>query len=161
MFYITKNNELKNYNDVKRVLENTLRYTPELAGEPIRETDIVTSIEYQEEPYKVIVQDNVLVLNPDYEAEKQARERARLDALSLTAADVERAIYKDKGMDFDDLVTFASSVPGIDIKALKIELRANNFFRNHPYINQLGTLLGYTSDDLDYLFEHKEFKTNE
>ena len=90
------------------------------------------------------------------------QERERLDNLSLTKADVERAIYADKGMDFDDLIEYVKvKAPTMDIKALKIELGANNFFRKHPYINQLGQLLGYTSDDLDYLFENKVLPVKE
>ena len=98
------------------------------------------------------------------EEEKQEQERDRIDALCLTRSDVERAIYADKGMDFDDLIEYVKAkVPTMDIKALKIELRANNFYRKHPYINQLGTVLGYTSEDLDYLFQHKALpeKTND
>ena len=34
----------------------------------------------------------------------QQKERERISMLSLTAADVERAIYKAKGMDFDDVI---------------------------------------------------------
>ena len=90
------------------------------------------------------------------EEELQQQERDRIDALCLTRSDVERAIYADKGMDFDDLVEYVkTNIPTMDVKALKIELRANNFYRKHPYINQLGTVLGYTSDDLDYLFQNK------
>lgn len=90
------------------------------------------------------------------EQELQQQERDRIDALCLTRSDVERAIYADKGMDFDDLIEYVkANVPTMNIKALKIELRANNFYRKHPYINQLGTVLGYTSDDLDYLFQNK------
>ena len=109
--------------------------------------------------YYICYRDNYTdgTVNENYKEQTAAEERARLDALSLTAADVERAIYKAKGMDFDDLIEAVKDVPGMDIKALKIELRANNFFRNHPYINQIGALLGYSSDDLDYLFLHKEF----
>ena len=82
-----------------------------------------------------------------------------LSNLSLTAADVERAIYKAKGMDFDDIVEYVeglneSGSADIDIKALKIELKANNFYRGNDYVEQIGTLLGYSSDDLDYLFEN-------
>lgn len=108
------------------------------------------------------------------------KERERLDMLSLTAADVERAIYKDRGMDFEDVIEMVRGIevqrtsnvstesntsnppalqPSIDIKALKIELKANNFYRGNPYINQIGALLGYTSDDLDYLFENGELKS--
>lgn len=91
--------------------------------------------------------------------EFQARERERIDNLTLTGADVERAIYQARGMDFDDILEFvAENQPeGLDIKTLKIELKANNFVRKHPYIDIIGQLLGYTSDDLDYLFENKGF----
>lgn len=88
--------------------------------------------------------------------EIKVKGRDRIDALCLTRSDVERAIYADKGMDFDDLIEYVkTNVPTMNVKALKIELRANNFYRKHPYINQLGTVLGYTSDDLDYLFQNK------
>nr|DAP61842.1 MAG TPA: hypothetical protein [Caudoviricetes sp.] len=90
------------------------------------------------------------------EEELRQQERDRIDALCLTRSDVERAIYADKGMDFDDLIEYVkANVPTMNIKALKIELRANNFYRRHPYINQLGAVLEYTSDDLDYLFQNK------
>lgn len=90
------------------------------------------------------------------EEELRQQERDRIDALCLTRSDVERAIYADKGMDFDDLIEYVkTNIPTMDVKALKIELRAGNFYRKHPYINQLGTALGYTSDDLDYLFQYK------
>ena len=98
------------------------------------------------------------------EQELQQQERDRIDALCLTRSDVERAIYADKGMDFGDLVEYVkTNIPTMDVKALKIELRAGNFYRKHPYINQLGTVLGYTSDDLDYLFQYKTLpeKTND
>ena len=43
-----------------------------------------------------------LVLNPDYEAQKAAEERLKLDALTLTPSDVERALYYGLDMDFDE-----------------------------------------------------------
>ena len=87
-------------------------------------------------------------------------ERNRINMLSLTAADVERAIYKDKGIDFDDIIELIKDNPDIDVKALKIELKANNFYRGNPYVEQIGTLLGYTSDELDYLFINKELRSD-
>ena len=93
------------------------------------------------------------------EEEIAQKERERLDNLELTGADVERAIYEAKGMDFTDLVNFviAQEIEGFDVKRLKIELKANHFVRKHPYINMIGQLLGYTPADMDYLFEHKTF----
>lgn len=105
---------------------------------------------------KYIVENNKLILNPNYKEEKTRLERERLDMLSLTAADVERAIYKDKGIDFEDIVELVKNNSEINVKALKIELKANNFYRGNPYINQIGAILGYSSKDLDYLFENKE-----
>ena len=79
--------------------------------------------------------------------------------LKLTAADVERAIYKAKGIDFEDIVaTLESTQPaGLDIKALKIELKANNFYRGNPYIDAVGTILGLTTEQLDEFFETNDY----
>lgn len=92
------------------------------------------------------------------EEEREQQQREYLDNLELTGADVERAIYDAKGIDFDDLITQVekSQIAGFDIKRLKIELKANHFVRKHPYINIVGEILGYTPEDMDYLFEHKE-----
>lgn len=103
-------------------------------------------------------------LTPEEVAE---RERQRLDSLFLTPADVERALYKAKGMDFEDLkALIAEQIPTIDTKALSIEFRAKDFFRGAMYggmrlFDAVGQLLGYSSDDMDYLFVHKELPTKE
>lgn len=116
---------------------------------------------------KYIVVNNELVLNPNWEEEKARRERERLDALTLTPADVERALYKAKGMDFTDLKNLITeTVPTIDMKALSIEFRAKDFYRGAVaggvrLFDTIGAILGYTSADMDYLFEHKELPANE
>lgn len=89
-------------------------------------------------------------------------ERQRLDALTLTPADIERALYKAKGMDFDDLkALIAQAMPTIDIKGLSIEFRAKDFYRGAMaggmrLFDVVGALLGYSTQDMDYLFENKE-----
>ncbi len=128
-----------------------------------------------------ILENGEIIKNPDYEEQIKAKEREKLDKLFLTGSDVERAIYKSKGMDFDDIFEFVKDLKeksenpqssedfkineneeiftvlkNIDLKALKIELKANNFYRGNPYINQIGALLGYSIDELDYLFLNKE-----
>ena len=108
-----------------------------------------------------------VVLNPNWEEEEQQRERQRLDQLTLTPADVERALYKEKQMDFDDLkALIVQALPTIDVKALSIEFRAKDFYRGAEFNNvrlfdTVGALLGYTPADMDYLFEHKELPVNE
>lgn len=93
------------------------------------------------------------------EEEKQAQEQQRIAMLSLTAADVERGIYKATGKDFDDVVALVTELQpvGLDIKALKIELKANNFYRGNPYVDAVGSLLGFTKEQLDAFFETNDY----
>lgn len=99
--------------------------------------------------------------------EIEEQERQRKDMMTLTPADVERALYKAKQMDFDDLKELIlSSGTGIDLKALAIEFRATTFYRGAMFgsgrlFDVVGQLLGYTPDDIDYLFEHKELPIKE
>jgi len=90
--------------------------------------------------------------------QKAQEERERLNALSLTAADVERAIYKVKGLDFDDILELVKDNPDIDSKALKIELKANNFYRGNPYVSAVGNILGFTEEQLDKFFESGDYE---
>lgn len=85
------------------------------------------------------------------------KERDNTNQLSLTAADVERAIYKAKGIDFEDVIELVKDNPNIDLKALKIELKANNFYRGNLYINLVGTLLGFTMEQLDNFFKTNDY----
>ena len=93
------------------------------------------------------------------EEEIAQKERERLDMLYLTGADVERGIYQAKGMDFDDIMAFVMANPpqGLDVKALKIELKANNFYRGNLYVNAVGALLGFTEEQLDKFFEFNDY----
>ena len=94
--------------------------------------------------------------------ETEEEKAERIANLSLTAADVERAIYKAKGIDFDDIVDTIKAMneagtTNIDVKALKIELKANNFYRGNPYISQIGALLNVTDSQLDEFFETGDY----
>lgn len=100
-----------------------------------------------------------IVKNPEPTAEEIAQRKAMLN---LTAADVERALYKAKGVDFDDLIVMVqqyneTAEAEIDIKALKIELKANNFYRGNPYIDQIGAILGITTTQMDEFFETNDY----
>lgn len=135
----------------------------------------ITRVETSEELYnawlddknKVVYQNGKVILNPNYEEEQAQKERQRLDALTLTPSDVERALYKAKSMDFEDLkALIAEQAPQLDMKALAIEFRANNFYRGVVVngirlIDTVGALLGYTPSDMDYLFENKELPKQE
>ena len=108
--------------------------------------------------------ENYTLYNGQYLTEEEiaVKERERLDSLTLTPADVERALYKAKGMDFEDLkALIAEQIPTIDIKALAIEFRAKDFYRGAVangirLFDVVGALLGYSSENMDYLFENKQ-----
>lgn len=148
--YIAKNNDLIILaKDTREELEQALQF--------MQYTDIEeTSINYQLYNGEYLTVDEIA-----------QRERQRLDSLTLTPADVERALYKEKQMDFEDLkALIAQQLPQIDTKALSIEFRAKDFFRGAMYGNMrlfdvVGALLGYTPADMDYLFEHKELPVSE
>jgi hypothetical protein len=110
---------------------------------------------------------NEIVPNPNYERDVQIRHRQELDQLTLTPADVERALYKAKGMDFEDLkALITQSLPQVDIKGLSIEFRAKDFYRGATaggmrLFDVVGALLGYSTEDMDYLFEHGQLPTQQ
>lgn len=133
--------------------------------------DNIVCIEITEEVYnnieRYIYNGTDLVLDPDYEEKQAQKERERLDALTLTPADVERALYRAKGMDFDDLkALIAQQIPQVDIKGLSIEFRAKDFYRGAMaggmrLFDVVGALLGYTAQDMDVLFQTKELPAQE
>lgn len=138
--FIAKNNDLIILaRDTKEELEQALQFA------------VYTSIEETEVEYEL---HNGLYLTKD---EIQKKEQERIAMLNMTGADVERAIYKVKGIDFDDILAMVKDNPAIDEKALKIEFKANNFFRGNLYIEQVGALLGFTSEMLDKFFETKDY----
>lgn len=114
--------------------------------------------------YLIQETENELQALDNTQEEKQQEEQERISMLSLTAADVERGIYKAKGMDFEDIIKMVTDISEagafevpMDIKALKIELKANNFYRGNPYVDAVGSLLGFTKEQLDQFFETNDY----
>lgn len=111
------------------------------------------------EPYEKLVDGEVIDNTQEYEQEQARKEAERIAMLNLTAADVERAIYKAKGLDFNDVISLLEKQKAtIDIKALQIELKANNFYRGNPYIDAVGTILGFTKEQLDKFFDTNDYR---
>ena len=147
MYYIEQDNKIVLFDEDKQRLQNTLLFMPQYAGLEIKETT------------RPIV-DFQFADTDEYKEEQAQKEAARIALLNLTAADVERGLYKAKGIDFEDVLTQIEAMPLaegqeplVDIKALKIELKANNFYRGNPYINTIGQLLGLSTSQLDSFFE--------
>ena len=86
-----------------------------------------------------------------YEEILAQKERDRISMLSLTKREVFLALYKAKGIT-PDMVKAQISDP----EALIEFEYANEYFRGNPLIDLIGEKLGYSSEELDYLFENKE-----
>ena len=149
----------KPYTDVERA-DFIVQYNHQ-QGLNIQETE--TAI-YALEAWEVLEDDEVVDNTEAYEQEQAEKEAERISMLNLTGADVERAIYKVKGMDFDDIISYLEAQPlaedgeaVIDVKALKIELKANNFYRGNPYVERVGKLLGFTDEQMDEFFETGDY----
>lgn len=146
MFYIEKNNKIVLYNEIKAELIKAIALMPWFQSLEIKETN---------RP----IEDFQFSDTEEYEEQQIKKEREELDKLSLTAADVERAIYQTKGIDFEDIIDMIKEdlSSDIDLKALKIELKANNFYRGNLYINKVGLMLGFSMDQLDRFFKTNDY----
>ena len=119
------------------------------------ERTVFTNDEYV---YDADVEEYVLK-DEAWEERQVLKERERVAKLYLTGADVERGIYQAKGMDFDDILAFVMANPpvGLDVKALRIELKANHFYRGSEYVSKVGALLGFTEEQLNKFFETNDY----
>jgi hypothetical protein len=148
MFYIEQDNKIVLFDEDRQKLQNTLLFMPQYASLEIKKV---------QEGYVIL--DFELMTIEEKEAEQAQKEAERIAMLNLTAADVERAIYKAKGLDFNDVISLVEKQKAsIDIKALQIELKANNFYRGNPYIDAVGTILGFTKEQLDKFFDTNDYR---
>ena len=86
------------------------------------------------------------------EEEIEQQERERIAQLSLTKREVFLALYNDKGITPEQIKAQITSPQAL----IEFEY-ATDYYRGNPLIDSIGKLLGYTSEQLDYLFENKEF----
>jgi len=90
-----------------------------------------------------------------YTEEEIAEQEANsLSQLKLTKREVFLALYKDCG------ITPEQVKAGITDAEALIEFEyANEYYRGNPLVDMIGTSLGYTKEQLDYLFKNKKFAT--
>lgn len=139
-YYVEKDNKILLYDTDRETLEDTLLFMPGYSDLEIQETERpIENFEFAD--------------TDEYKAKVSAAERKRLDKLSLTKREVFLALYKDKGLTPEQIrasITDAEALIEFDY--------ANDYYRGNPLINAIGEQLGYTSDELDYLFENGGFR---
>lgn len=115
----------------------------------------VATLVLAEANYYICYEDNYTdgITNENFEQEQAEKERQRLNLLNLTKADVLLALYQDKGITPEDIKTMLKdNVPAL----IKFDY-ASSYYRGDEVVNALGLALGYTTEEMDYLFENKTF----
>lgn len=75
---------------------------------------------------------------------------------SLTKREVFLALYADKGITPEMIRARITDIPA------QIEFDyAERYYRGNPLINQIGKILGYTPQQLDFLFKYGHFDTEQ
>ena len=136
MFYRIVDNKLYDYADYKY-------------NEECLETDIITQTELDVHNNKVIVQDSILVLNPNYEKEEEEKEKERVGNLQCTKR-VFILMLEQLGLDY-----FEQIEPEINAnRQAKLEWElCVELQRKNPLLDQLASKFGITSKQLDDLFK--------
>lgn len=83
--------------------------------------------------------------------ETEEQRRQRISMLSLTKREVFLALYRDKGLTPEQIrasITNPESLIEFDY--------ATEYYRGNPLIDAIGLQLGYTTEQLDYLFINGE-----
>ena len=102
-----------------------------------------------------------LDLNPNFEDEEKAKEKARIAEIALTRADVFEALILARGLTKQMLRSFIEQDETLnDIeKALYLNRfdDALEFYRKHPAIDFISAKLDISTEDMDKFFDTKDY----
>jgi hypothetical protein len=136
MFYLVKNNQLKEWGDYK-------------FNEACLELLDITMEEYNLRPNKYIVEDDVLVPNPNYEKEEEEKEKERVSHLKCTKR-VLALMLQQMGISYTRLKELIATNEQAQLEwELCVELE-----RCNPLLDIMGAQLGITSEQLDIMFKY-------
>lgn len=142
MYYILKDNSLYTMSDNKCSLE--------IFSLDIHMLENETVESYTKNPNKYILENNVLIQNPNYEAEQAQKEKARVAMLKMTPRDFLLAITS-MGIDWADIKALMAQNPQVEI-----ELNYCRYvYRGNPLLDDLCGNFGVTPEQLDELFKAK------
>lgn len=106
---------------------------------------------YEEDKRQFLWVGERFINNPDYKSIIEQEKRDELNHLSLTKREVFLALYRDKGLTPEQIrasITNPEALIEFDY--------ATEYYRGNPLIDAIGLQLGYTTEDLDYLFQNGE-----
>ena len=111
-------------------------------------------------PNEILV-DGVAVINPDYEAEQELKEKERIAQLNMTRGDFIEGLILALGKDENDVIALIETLPITDVEKKVYINRVKNaldFYRGYPVIDVLCGYLGLTTEQMTQFFETKDWK---
>lgn len=132
-----------------RIKENKLYdYASYQYADDCEKTEITNTEELEKHPNKVIVQNGVLVLNPNFEAEEQEKEIERVQKLKCTKR-VLALMLQELGITYADLKALIATNEQAQLEwDLCVELE-----RSNPLLDIMGAQLSLTSEQIDMIFK--------
>lgn len=119
-------------------------------------------IDYEKDKY--IVVEGELVLNPNFEAEQEAKRQEEIAMLKLRRGDVFRGLLQAKGITRTMLRQTIEAMPEDTQEEILVKEmalidfdEALDFYRGNVLIDTVGLQLGITSKQLDEFFETNDY----
>lgn len=123
--------------------------------------NIEVSFEIYNDLERYIYQDGEIVLNPNYEAEQELKEKERIAQLNMTRGDFIEGLILALGKDESDVIALIETLPITDVEKKVYINRVKNaldFYRGYPVIDVLCGYLGLTTEQMDLFFETRDYK---
>lgn len=132
----------------------------EIEGFLVIDKSIGEEIQAEKDRFKIVENKVVKKSEQEYEDEKTAKERKRLDNLSMTRGDVFEALILAKGLGKAQIRAMIEQAELDTVtKALYLNRfdEALEFYRGYPIFDMLGEALNITGEMLDMFFETKDY----
>ena len=142
---------------IGQIFEKT--YTPDVAQWCNSNNCYIEEIQPLEDGTRQFEIKEVLPYTPPIETEEERK--ARINALTLNSTTFFKEVLRTSGKTKSDIQTIIQSditLTNIQKESILIDIQnGTTFIRGSYFVITLGTLLNYTTEQLDYLFEHKVF----
>lgn len=107
----------------------------------------ITMDEYNNDKLKLIVQDGILIPNPNYEQDKEEEYKQMVQNLTCTKR-VMALVLQEYGVDYTTLKNLIATNPQAQLEWDLCE----RLERSNPLLNIFGEQLGITEDQIDNIF---------
>ena len=142
---------------IGQIFEKT--YTPDVAQWCNSNNCYIEEIQPLEDGTRQFEIKEVVPYTPPIETEEERK--ARINSLTLPSTTFYKEVLRTSGKTIYDIQTLIQSNTNLNNtqkESLLIDLqRSYTFTRGSYFVVTISTLLNYTTEQLDYLFEHKVF----